>query len=170
MHPVSHRYPGPSATGSSRHLSWQLAASHFLRVSSLQRHQDRTARWLWHIYDGEPGPLSFNNSRNPTSNLHTYTNTSVTDTAETHPLIQFPNRERGRWHFVLSSRFGRYLPAQSIAQGQLLPGRPPDIRARDCEEERGRRAWRKVSKPLPIEAVGARVEALFCRYSNRLPW
>ena len=37
------------------------------------------------------GPLSFNNSGNPTSNLHTYTNSSVTDTAGTHPLIQFPN-------------------------------------------------------------------------------
>ncbi|RXH54673.1 TonB-dependent receptor [Granulicella sibirica] len=31
------------------------------------------------------GPLSFNNSGNPTSNLHTYTNTSG------QPLIQFPN-------------------------------------------------------------------------------
>ncbi|MEA2539643.1 MAG: hypothetical protein QOH35_1009, partial [Acidobacteriaceae bacterium] len=37
------------------------------------------------------GPLSFNNSGNPTSNLHTYTNGSVTDTNGTHPLIQFPN-------------------------------------------------------------------------------
>ena len=37
------------------------------------------------------GPLSFNNSGNPTSNLHTYTNSSVTDPAGTHPLIQFPN-------------------------------------------------------------------------------
>jgi hypothetical protein len=37
------------------------------------------------------GPLSFNNSGNPTSNLHTYTNSSVTDTTRTHPLIQFPN-------------------------------------------------------------------------------
>jgi hypothetical protein len=38
------------------------------------------------------GPLSFNNSGNPTSNLHTYTNSSVTDPTGTHPLIQFPNR------------------------------------------------------------------------------
>jgi len=37
------------------------------------------------------GPLSFNNSGNPTSNLHTYTNSSVTDTTGTRPLIQFPN-------------------------------------------------------------------------------
>ncbi len=34
------------------------------------------------------GPLSFNNSGNPTSNLHTYTNTM---TAGGSPLIQFPN-------------------------------------------------------------------------------
>jgi Carboxypeptidase regulatory-like domain/TonB dependent receptor len=34
------------------------------------------------------GPLSFNNSGNPTSNLHTYTNTT---TASGAPLIQFPN-------------------------------------------------------------------------------
>ncbi len=34
------------------------------------------------------GPLSFNNSGNPTSNLHTYTNTT---TAAGSPLIQFPN-------------------------------------------------------------------------------
>jgi hypothetical protein len=34
------------------------------------------------------GPLSFNNSGNPTSNLHTYTNTN---TAAGSPLIQFPN-------------------------------------------------------------------------------
>jgi hypothetical protein len=34
------------------------------------------------------GPLSFNNSGNPTSNLHTYTNTL---TATGAPLIQFPN-------------------------------------------------------------------------------
>jgi hypothetical protein len=37
------------------------------------------------------GPLSFNNSGNPTSNLHTYTNSTVTDAVGTHPLIQFPN-------------------------------------------------------------------------------
>ncbi len=37
------------------------------------------------------GPLSFNNSGNPTSNLHTYSNTLVTDASGTHPLIQFPN-------------------------------------------------------------------------------
>ncbi len=37
------------------------------------------------------GPLSFNNSGNPTSNLHTYANSSVTDGTGTHPLIQFPN-------------------------------------------------------------------------------
>ncbi|ADV83067.1 carboxypeptidase regulatory-like domain-containing protein [Terriglobus saanensis] len=37
------------------------------------------------------GPLSFNNSGNPTSNLHTYSNSSVTDASGTHPLIQFPN-------------------------------------------------------------------------------
>jgi Carboxypeptidase regulatory-like domain/TonB dependent receptor len=37
------------------------------------------------------GPLSFNNSGNPTSNLHTYTNSLVTDANGTHPLIQFPN-------------------------------------------------------------------------------
>jgi Carboxypeptidase regulatory-like domain len=37
------------------------------------------------------GPLSFNNSGNPTSNLHTYSNTNVTDASGTHPLIQFPN-------------------------------------------------------------------------------
>jgi hypothetical protein len=37
------------------------------------------------------GPLSFNNSGNPTSNLHTYANSSVTDATGTHPLIQFPN-------------------------------------------------------------------------------
>ena len=37
------------------------------------------------------GPLSFNNSGNPTSNLHTYSNTTVTDANGTHPLIQFPN-------------------------------------------------------------------------------
>jgi hypothetical protein len=37
------------------------------------------------------GPLSFNNSGNPTSNLHTYTNSSVTNATGTHPLIQFPN-------------------------------------------------------------------------------
>ncbi len=36
------------------------------------------------------GPLSFNNSGNPTSNLHTYSNTLVTDQSGTHPLIQFP--------------------------------------------------------------------------------
>jgi len=36
------------------------------------------------------GPLSFNNSGNPTSNLHTYTNSLVTDASGTHPLIQFP--------------------------------------------------------------------------------
>jgi hypothetical protein len=36
------------------------------------------------------GPLSFNNSGNPTSNLHTYSNTTVTDASGTHPLIQFP--------------------------------------------------------------------------------
>jgi hypothetical protein len=34
------------------------------------------------------GPLSFNNSGNPTSNLHTYVNTT---TAAGSPLIQFPN-------------------------------------------------------------------------------
>ena len=34
------------------------------------------------------GPLSFNNSGNPTSNLHTFTNTA---TAAGTPLIQFPN-------------------------------------------------------------------------------
>ena len=34
------------------------------------------------------GPLSFNNSGNPTSNLHTYTNTT---TASGSPLIRFPN-------------------------------------------------------------------------------
>jgi hypothetical protein len=37
------------------------------------------------------GPLSVNNSGNPRSNLHTYTNSTVTDAAGTHPLIQFPN-------------------------------------------------------------------------------
>ena len=37
------------------------------------------------------GPLSFNNSGNPTSNLHTYTNSSVTDAEGDAPLIQFPN-------------------------------------------------------------------------------
>jgi hypothetical protein len=37
------------------------------------------------------GPLSFNNSGNPTSNLHTYANSEVTDANGTHPLIQFPN-------------------------------------------------------------------------------
>ena len=37
------------------------------------------------------GPLSFNNSGNPTSSLHTYTNSKVTDATGTHPLIQFPN-------------------------------------------------------------------------------
>lgn len=37
------------------------------------------------------GPLSFNNSGNPTSNLHTYTNSLVTDASGTHPAIQFPN-------------------------------------------------------------------------------
>jgi hypothetical protein len=37
------------------------------------------------------GPLSFNNSGNPTSNLHTYSNSLVTDATGTHPLIQFPN-------------------------------------------------------------------------------
>jgi hypothetical protein len=37
------------------------------------------------------GPLSFNNSGNPTSSLHTYSNTNVTDASGTHPLIQFPN-------------------------------------------------------------------------------
>ncbi len=36
------------------------------------------------------GPLSFNNSGNPTSNLHTYSNKNVTDESGTHPLIQFP--------------------------------------------------------------------------------
>ena len=36
------------------------------------------------------GPLSFNNSGNPTSNLHTYSNVAVTDRSGTHPLIQFP--------------------------------------------------------------------------------
>jgi len=36
------------------------------------------------------GPLSFNNSGNPTSNLHTYSNMNVTDASGTHPLIQFP--------------------------------------------------------------------------------
>ena len=36
------------------------------------------------------GPLSFNNSGNPTSNLHTYSNIAVTDANGTHPLIQFP--------------------------------------------------------------------------------
>lgn len=36
------------------------------------------------------GPLSFNNSGNPTSNLHTYSNANVTDATGTHPLIQFP--------------------------------------------------------------------------------
>ena len=36
------------------------------------------------------GPLSFNNSGNPTSNLHTYSNVAVTDQSGTHPLIQFP--------------------------------------------------------------------------------
>ena len=36
------------------------------------------------------GPLSFNNSGNPTSNLHTYTNSLVTDGSGTHPAIQFP--------------------------------------------------------------------------------
>ncbi len=36
------------------------------------------------------GPLSFNNSGNPTSNLHTYSNSTVTDASGTHPLIQFP--------------------------------------------------------------------------------
>lgn len=36
------------------------------------------------------GPLSFNNSGNPTSNLHTYTNSLVTDSTGTHPAIQFP--------------------------------------------------------------------------------
>ena len=36
------------------------------------------------------GPLSFNNSGNPTSNLHTYANSQVTDAAGTHPLIRFP--------------------------------------------------------------------------------
>jgi outer membrane receptor protein involved in Fe transport len=37
------------------------------------------------------GPLSFNNSGNPTSNLHTYANSLTTDSTGTHPLIQFPN-------------------------------------------------------------------------------
>ncbi len=37
------------------------------------------------------GPLSFNNSGNPTSNLHTYTNSLVSDASGTHPAIQFPN-------------------------------------------------------------------------------
>jgi hypothetical protein len=37
------------------------------------------------------GPLSFNNSGNPTSNLHTYTNSLVTDATGAHPLIQFPS-------------------------------------------------------------------------------
>ncbi len=36
------------------------------------------------------GPLSFNNSGNPTSNLHTYSNGNVTGASGTHPLIQFP--------------------------------------------------------------------------------
>ena len=35
------------------------------------------------------GPLSFNNSGNPTSNLHTYSNANVTDSTGTHPLISF---------------------------------------------------------------------------------
>jgi hypothetical protein len=37
------------------------------------------------------GPLSFNNSGNPTSSLHSYSNMNVTDANGTHPLIQFPN-------------------------------------------------------------------------------
>ena len=36
------------------------------------------------------GPLSFNNSGNPTSVLHTYSNANVTDQNGTRPLIQFP--------------------------------------------------------------------------------
>ncbi len=41
------------------------------------------------------GPLSFNNSGNPTSNLHTYTNSLVTDASGTHPAIQFPATSPG---------------------------------------------------------------------------
>ncbi|WP_255551025.1 carboxypeptidase-like regulatory domain-containing protein [Granulicella sp. dw_53] len=37
------------------------------------------------------GPLSFNNSGNPTSNLHTYTNCTPGAQGCTQPLIQFPN-------------------------------------------------------------------------------
>ena len=37
------------------------------------------------------GPLSFNNSGNPTSSLHTYSNSLVTDASGSHPLFQFPN-------------------------------------------------------------------------------
>ncbi len=37
------------------------------------------------------GPLSFNNSGNPTSSLHTYSNSLVTDASGSHPLFQFPS-------------------------------------------------------------------------------
>ena len=58
----------------------------------------------------------------------------------------------------------QYLPAQPIAKGQpaaelvfilskeaVLPGGSPNIRTRDCEEERGRRALQKVSEGTPSE-------------------
>jgi hypothetical protein len=46
----------------------------------------------WGVYTmTNLGPLSFNNSGNPTSNLHTYSNSLLTDANGTHPLIQFPN-------------------------------------------------------------------------------
>ncbi len=64
------------------------------------------------------GPLSFNNSGNPTSNLHTYSNTTVTDATGTHPLIQFPQDRASH-----SGRAVRRRRARSGRRPQLP--RPP---------------------------------------------
>ena len=54
----------------------------------VQRYEDSHPRRLRRLHDDQPRPLSFNNSGNPTSALHTYTNSL---TADGTPLIQFPN-------------------------------------------------------------------------------
>ena len=59
-------------------------------LSSVQRHQDGHTRRLRHLHLDQPGSLSFNNSGNPTSSLHSLL--QLRHAGPNTPLIQFPNR------------------------------------------------------------------------------
>ncbi len=68
------------------------------------------------------GPLSFNNSGNPTSNLHTYTNTT---TAAGTPLIQFPNTAPPPWACSMVAEGSTRASTPTIAIRSRTSGTSP---------------------------------------------